>query len=977
MSDFEAYKERLKDAAKLDDVVAATTGWTLVRRGKYFGVKEHDSLSIDPERGWFEWYSKGSGPGSRGDVFEWLVHHGGQPDFMSAVRWLADRTGIHFQWSEKETAAFQARRAQRAALTVVAEFLAGLLLRGMEPDASATLADGWRYALGRGWDVDTIRRARLGYWDWGLADGLRKHLQMHEVELARPEVVAVLGYQGDVQAWGQKWGIKVQAEWIKNGRVPGMPPKLLVYPHFEGNECVYLAGRRIDWKPDDEWGKSWNVRSAFVGGRKPYWNWEAFRQRERIVVVEGQADAVTLAGWGIPAVALAGSSANDELIGLLRKRERVYVALDSDAAGDKATYGLAEKLGAATPVVTWPEGKDANGMLQSGEWDAEKAEVFLASKSEIFALWVARQWKSAPAAEVERARRYAFEIIAQLLPYDYAQYAPLLAGAMRLVTESGAPKLSELGKMVRAVRLERDLAASGVPDAKPVMDVPKPAPVQEKEGGRFPELTAELAEKLMAASRDHEGHARCVAAVYGKRLAFVPGTWGWMYYEGTHWERTGAEHQAQRLVVRTLKMRRHLGVEHEVEALVKSTVASKSNVTGTQSLLEKLVLADTDDFDTMPDLLNVVNGVLNLRTGELLPHDARKYKFTYCIPYAYDPTADYTEWLSFLGTVTGVQDKNGIYHVDREMLDWLQMAVGYSLTGHTTEACVFYIYGPTRSGKGTFTQTLQRLLGKPLAAGIDFQVLVANREADAQNFALAPLKPCRMVVGSEPGKYERFNEAKLKLLTGEDVVRCSFKRQDHFEFVPQFKIWLSSNWPFNADTADDAAWGRARVIEFPNSFLGNEDKHLKARLQSDEGMAGVLAWAVEGAKRWYAERDGLRTPPAVVRAGKEQREAQDYIQQFLDECVVAGDAQAEFVEARALYAAYKKWCEGELTPQKSRSFSLSIQAKGFEYGRSYVNVRQLYMDEDGQMQGRKQVRGYHGLRLNAVGQDLLLSAAIR
>lgn len=123
---------------------------------------------------------------------------------------------------------------------------------------------------------------------------------------------------------------------------------------------------------------------------------------------------------------------------------------------------------------------------------------------------------------------------------------------------------------------------------------------------------------------------------------------------------------------------------------------------------------------------------------------------------------------------------------------------------------------------------------------------------------------------------------------------------------------------------------------------------------------------------WYSRRDGLMTPYAVRMAGEEQRSAQDYIQQFLDECTVDGDGQVDFVGARELYAVYKRWCEGELTPQKSRSFSLSIQAKGFAYGRSYVDVKQLFMGDDGEVVGRKQVRGYHGLKLNAVGQDMLL-----
>jgi putative DNA primase/helicase len=975
MNDFKAFIERLKDktAGDLPQIIGETGGLTPRRAGRYWTTEEHDSLSIDPERGWYEWYSKAGAPGSRGDVFEWLQYHGGIPDFMEAVRWLSDRAGLRYEWSEEQAERYAARKRRLSAQAILAEFLHRLLLRGGADDAPETLAAGWAYALSRGWSEETIRQARLGFWHWDFAGELRKELRMHEVDLERPEVVAVLGYSGNVAAWAQKYDVPmnaVQNDWLTKDRAPGMPPNLLVYPHFYQGKCIYFSGRRIDWTPDDRWGKGWNARRAFMGKRQPYWNW--VNDPAYIVVVEGQADAISLGQWDMPAVALAGATADEELIALLKKREKVVLSLDSDPAGAAGTRALAETLGPATPIVSWPLGKDVNDLLQEG-WKGEDIRGRIHG-ADIFAMWAAKAWRAAPADKADKARRYAFEVIAQLMPYEYATWASKLALALDLTSESGAARVSDLNKITKAIRTERDLAASGVEEAQPILDAPrkKTMTVAASAEERWPELEDEKTrEILMGASRDHEGHARCAAALYGERLAFVPGVWGWLHYNGKYWQRDAAEHQAQRLVVRTLKMRRFLGVEYEVEALVKSTRASRGNVTGTQSLLEKLVLAETTDFDTNPDMLNVDNGVLDLRTGELKAHDVRNGRFTYCIPYPYEPGADFTEWLTFLGTVTGARDQNDIYHVDTEMLDWLQMAVGYSLTGHTSEACVFYLYGPTRAGKGAFTQTLQKLLGKPLAAGIDFQVLTANREADSQNFAFAPLKPCRIIVGSEPGKYERFNEATLKLLTGEDTIRCSFKRQDHFEYEPQFKIWLSSNWPFNADPNDDAAWGRARVIHFPNSFLGREDKRLKERLQADGSMRGILAWAVEGAKRWYRGERGLGIPPAVAAMTQKQRSAQDYIQQFLDECC-AMDSDA-FVSSRDLYKAYKKWCEGELTPMKNRSFSLGIQAKGLDYGRSYVELDQSFMDDNGHMRTTKQVRGYHGLELNAVGHDYLIS----
>ncbi|HIP73100.1 MAG TPA: toprim domain-containing protein, partial [Anaerolineae bacterium] len=360
MNDFKAFIERLKEAVHIEDIIAETGNLTLVRNGKYFRTKEHDSLSIDPERGWYEWYAKADTPGARGDVLEWLQHHGGFPDFMEAVRFLSDKTGIRYQWSEEETRRYRVKRRRYDTLTLIANYLAEVLWQ----DAGATALE---YARGRGWDDETIKAARLGYWDWDLAKGLRGHLQMHEVDLSHPAVVSILGYRGNVLSWAEKWEIprnRIQVDWINSNKVPGAPGGLLIYPHYERGKCVYLSGRKLEWLPESQYPKSWNQRTTFVGGRQVYWNHVAVR--DYVVVVEGQGDAVSLGQWGIPAVALAGTKADDNLIAQLRGMKQVYVALDSDAAGRAGMQSLAEALGAGTPVVTWPLGGDANDWLKTG-----------------------------------------------------------------------------------------------------------------------------------------------------------------------------------------------------------------------------------------------------------------------------------------------------------------------------------------------------------------------------------------------------------------------------------------------------------------------------------------------------------------------------------------------------------------------------------------------------------------------------------
>jgi putative DNA primase/helicase len=338
-------------------------------------------------------------------------------------------------------------------------------------------------------------------------------------------------------------------------------------------------------------------------------------------------------------------------------------------------------------------------------------------------------------------------------------------------------------------------------------------------------------------------------------------------------------------------------------------------------------------------MLNCKNGVVNLRTGELLPHSP-DYHFTYCVPVDYIPLAPNQVWLKWL-------DKA----VSKEDADFLQLSAGYSATGHTSEEVLFYLFGPPRSGKGTFTETLLSVFGKPLAKEVNFATFTAQRTGDSQNFDLAPLKPCRFVAASESNAYERFNEAKVKALTGGNEIYCAFKHRDHFGYQPKFKIWLSTNQPVNADPDDDAVWGRLRVVEFPESHLGKEDKQLKERMKTPAVLEGVLAWIVAGARRWYALGSaGLPEPASSARIKELHRGALDNVQAWLDDCCSTGGNS--FCVYSNLYLNYERFCrENGIEPKKQKGFSQALIRKGFKASRPTL--------EDG-----KQVRAFDGISLN-------------
>ena len=315
---------------------------------------------------------------------------------------------------------------------------------------------------------------------------------------------------------------------------------------------------------------------------------------------------------------------------------------------------------------------------------------------------------------------------------------------------------------------------------------------------------------LLRENTDDEGHAQCVHALYGGKFIHSPAI-GWLHYVGTHWSAEGSDAAVERAITATLTRRAHLALSNDpvrYADLLKKCVRSHGRVGGIKGQLQSLEYVSTASFDSNPDLLNCKNGVVNLRTGEITPHLPSQH-FLSCSPIEYKPDADSTHWCKWLADATSPDYAN-----------YLQMAVGYTLTGHTNEEVLFYMYGKPRSGKGTFTDAVLGIMGEEMGQSVSFSLFTAKNDVDSQNFAFAPLQKARFISASESNKSERFNEGKVKMVTGGDRIYCCYKGHDQFNYKPKFKIWLSSNWPVNADPDDEAVWGTRPADYIPKLTPG-------------------------------------------------------------------------------------------------------------------------------------------------------------
>ncbi|MBS0576220.1 MAG: hypothetical protein JSS45_07340 [Proteobacteria bacterium] len=396
--------------------------------------------------------------------------------------------------------------------------------------------------------------------------------------------------------------------------------------------------------------------------------------------------------------------------------------------------------------------------------------------------------------------------------------------------------------------------------------------------------------------------------------------WGrWLVWDGRRWrnEETLAATDLIRGVCR------HAALQADNPKL-----AAKLATSGTVGGVERLARADrrhaatTAEWDADPWLLNTPGGVVDLRTGRLRAHDRadRMTKITTATPAGDCPT-----WRRFLAEVTGG---------DADLQAYLQRVSGYCLTGSTREHALFFLYGTGANGKSVFVNTLATILGD-YAASAPMDTFMEAR-GDRHPTDMAGLRGARFVSSIETEQGRRWNESKVKAITGGDKVSARFMRQDFFEYTPQFKLVIAGNHKPAIRNVDEAMKRRLHLIPFTITVPPERrDKHLQQKLLAERD--GILAWALEGCLAW--QRLGrLDPPPQVVAATEEYFEAEDALGRWLEErCVREANAKSLTAE---LFTDWKQWAEaaGEFVGSQRR-FSDLLITRGVEKWRNAAGIR--------------------------------------
>lgn len=340
-----------------------------------------------------------------------------------------------------------------------------------------------------------------------------------------------------------------------------------------------------------------------------------------------------------------------------------------------------------------------------------------------------------------------------------------------------------------------------------------------------------------------------------------------------------------------------------------------------------------DDFDVYADYINCQNGIVNLRNGELIPHDSNfmMSKITYC---EYDNSGAKPQmWLKFLDEVT-----NG----NKELQEYIQRSIGYSLSGSTREQCAYFLYGMGNNGKSTFLDVIADMMGGYASNAQPETIMMKRFGSEGANSDIARLKSARFVTSEEPTEGVRLNEGLLKQLTGGSKVTCRFLYGDEFEYMPEFKIWIATNHKPIIMGTDFGIWRRIKLIPFEVNIPKEKvDKMLKYKLRKE--MPQIMRWAVEGCIKW--QKEGIVEPQCVLEATKEYKQEMDLLAGFLDSCVIIDYDCKDKIPSSELFKVYSRWAkENNEYEMSSKKFFREISKKLPDKGRDsrgvfYTSIR--------------------------------------
>ncbi|OOR06470.1 DNA primase [Bacillus mycoides] len=420
------------------------------------------------------------------------------------------------------------------------------------------------------------------------------------------------------------------------------------------------------------------------------------------------------------------------------------------------------------------------------------------------------------------------------------------------------------------------------------------------------------------------GNAERIAYYHGENVRYC-NELEWLIWNGKHWHED-SKRQIEAITAKTLRALygEAKATEDKYQSKMLHDWAKKCErrTIRINSILDvrPMVSVKKKELDSHSFLFNCDNGVIDLKTGELLPHD-RDWLLTKLSPIKYDRNAECPNWKAFLESIF----KTHTGEADHELINYLQKAIGYSLTGVTKEQVMFFLFGNGRNGKSTFINIIQDLLGD-YGRQTNSDTFLKKRNDSGINNDVARLDGARFVSAVESEEGQQLSEALVKQITGGEKMSARFLRQEYFEFTPEFKVFFTTNHKPIVKGSDEGIWRRIMLIPFTITIPKDKiDYDLPDKLAKE--MPGVLRWAVEGCMKWQAE--GLRAPEAVKAATAEYREDMDILAPFIDEnCTVNSSVR---IEAKSMYENYTKWCyQNNELELKNRAFYRQLEVRGFK-----------------------------------------------
>jgi putative DNA primase/helicase len=412
---------------------------------------------------------------------------------------------------------------------------------------------------------------------------------------------------------------------------------------------------------------------------------------------------------------------------------------------------------------------------------------------------------------------------------------------------------------------------------------------------------------------------------FGADLRYVPAWKAWVVWDGIRWLR-GSQglvfRKAQKLPRLLLEEatsiedsdRRKKAAAAAIAAGNECKITAMLEVARHQAGIE----ASPTLFDADPYLVGVLNGVVNLRTGTFRPARREDY-VTKQLGAAFDPDATCPTWEKFVARV---------FNNNRELISFIQRAVGYTLTGDVHEQCLFFPYGTRQNGKSTFVETVHPLCGD-YALKTTTSLYTVDGRGKEPEAEIARLLGKRFVSGSEIEEGAKLAESRVKDLTGGDTLTGRHLYCPPFNFDPTHKLWIYGNHLPDVRGNDQGIWRRIRLIPFEVQIPDAEkDPDLQRKLEAE--LPGILNWAIRGCLEW--QKRGLGTPQVVIEATEEYREDEDQLGEFIsDVCLIK---EGDRVERSQLYWFYKSWAasRGMKYPLGQKGFAKRLRSRGITNG---------------------------------------------